>query len=101
MMYCMLYHTFTSVSRFVYEVYMCISGLDGGEEDDTVAGSGINKKRRRAWELWSMEVKNIFFESINECGKDFEAIQVKDFVESECSREVFFFFFFLTIFLYH
>ncbi|XP_063888379.1 mucin-2-like isoform X2 [Scylla paramamosain] len=45
-------------------------GLDGefGEEED-------GKKRRRAWELWSLEDKNIFFESINECGKDFEAIQ--------------------------
>ncbi|XP_045106077.1 mucin-5AC-like isoform X2 [Portunus trituberculatus] len=44
--------------------------LDGefGEEED-------GKKRRRAWELWSLEDKNIFFESINECGKDFEAIQ--------------------------
>nr|XP_045622228.1 uncharacterized protein LOC123772892 isoform X2 [Procambarus clarkii] len=47
---------------------------DFAEEDDAL-GSGIGKKRRRAWELWSMEDKNIFFESINECGKDFEAIQ--------------------------
>lgn len=48
-----------------------LTGLDGEfvEEED-------GKKRRRAWELWSLEDKNIFFESINECGKDFEAIQV-------------------------
>ncbi|XP_068210212.1 protein cramped-like [Palaemon carinicauda] len=46
------------------------------EEEDGNRGSGNNeKKRRRAWELWSTEDKNIFFESINECGKDFEAIQ--------------------------
>ncbi|KAG7166214.1 cramped-like [Homarus americanus] len=44
------------------------------EEEDALGG-GIGKKRRRPWELWSMEDKNIFFESINECGKDFEAIQ--------------------------
>lgn len=51
--------------------YKSLPGLDGefGEEED-------GKKRRRAWELWSLEDKNIFFESINECGKDFEAIQV-------------------------
>ncbi|KAK7073495.1 chromatin binding, partial [Halocaridina rubra] len=46
------------------------------DEEDGHAASGNNeKKRRRAWELWSMEDKDIFFESINECGKDFEAIQ--------------------------
>lgn len=46
------------------------------EEEDGNRGSGNSeKKRRRAWELWSTEDKNIFFESINECGKDFEAIQ--------------------------
>lgn len=52
-------------------ITMDFAGLDGefGEEED-------GKKRRRAWELWSLEDKNIFFESINECGKDFEAIQV-------------------------
>ncbi|ELU08899.1 hypothetical protein CAPTEDRAFT_206971 [Capitella teleta] len=30
---------------------------------------------RRQWELWSVEDKNVFFEAINEHGKDFDAIQ--------------------------
>ncbi|KAG0725188.1 Protein cramped-like [Chionoecetes opilio] len=56
-------------------------GVDGefGDEEDGKKRreeEDVGKKRRRAWELWSLEDKNIFFESINECGKDFEAIQV-------------------------
>ncbi|KAK3878583.1 hypothetical protein Pcinc_016796 [Petrolisthes cinctipes] len=47
----------------------------GGDADFPDEEDGIGKKRRRAWELWSLDDKNIFFESINECGKDFEAIQ--------------------------
>ncbi len=31
---------------------------------------------KRAWEQWSSEDKAIFFEALNECGKNFDAIQV-------------------------
>ena len=37
----------------------------------------LNAKQKRAWEQWSSEDKAIFFESLNECGKNFDAIQVK------------------------
>ena len=33
------------------------------------------KKAKRAWELWSSEDKNHFFEALNECGKNFDAMQ--------------------------
>ena len=33
-------------------------------------------KKRRAWEQWSSSDKDAFFEAINECGKDFDGIQV-------------------------
>ncbi|XP_018010657.1 uncharacterized protein LOC108668038 [Hyalella azteca] len=46
---------------------------DEEEEDDREADQP--KKRRRQWELWSSEDKDIFFEAINECGKNFESIQ--------------------------
>jgi hypothetical protein len=36
----------------------------------------LNAKQKRAWEQWSSEDKAIFFESLNECGKNFDAIQV-------------------------
>ena len=39
----------------------------------------LNAKQKRAWEQWSSEDKAIFFESLNECGKNFDAIQVKEF----------------------
>ncbi|ESO99097.1 hypothetical protein LOTGIDRAFT_238908 [Lottia gigantea] len=32
-------------------------------------------KTKRAWELWSIEDKNVFFEALFEYGKDFDAIQ--------------------------
>ena len=35
-----------------------------------------NKQQKRAWEQWSWEDKVVFFEALNECGKNFEAIQV-------------------------
>jgi len=34
-----------------------------------------NKKRRRTWELWRPNEKHIFFEALNEYGKDFDKIQ--------------------------
>ena len=34
-----------------------------------------NSKRRRTWELWSADDKIIFFEALNEYGKDFDKIQ--------------------------
>lgn len=74
--------------KYVY-VNMLITGLESeyGDEEETLgSGGGNSKKRRRAWELWSMEDKDIFFESINECGKDFEAIQVLQI--SCCNRKV-------------
>lgn len=49
--------------------------LETDQENERLEGTGGRKKRRRAWELWSMEDKNLFFEAINDCGKDFEAIQ--------------------------
>ncbi|CAL8081855.1 unnamed protein product [Orchesella dallaii] len=33
------------------------------------------KKKKRTWELWSQEDKQLFFEALNEFGKDFDAIQ--------------------------
>ena len=41
----------------------------------------LNAKQKRAWEQWSSEDKAIFFESLNECGKNFDAIQVKEFFQ--------------------
>jgi hypothetical protein len=41
-----------------------------GEED----GADVTK-RRRTWELWSVGDKHIFFEALNEFGKDFDKIQ--------------------------
>ncbi|XP_059488324.1 protein cramped [Neocloeon triangulifer] len=37
--------------------------------------SATEGKRKRNWGLWSVEDKNIFFEALNEFGKDFDAIQ--------------------------
>ena len=34
-----------------------------------------SKRVKRAWELWSSEDKNHFFEALNECGKNFDAMQ--------------------------
>ena len=34
-----------------------------------------SKKVKRAWELWSSDDKNHFFEALNECGKNFDAMQ--------------------------
>ena len=36
----------------------------------------LNSKQKRAWEQWSSEDKAIFFESLEECGKNFDAIRV-------------------------
>lgn len=33
------------------------------------------KRKKRTWELWSLEDKQMFFEALNEHGKDFDAIQ--------------------------
>ena len=34
-----------------------------------------SKKVKRNWELWSSEDKNHFFDALNECGKNFDAMQ--------------------------
>ncbi|KAF2364586.1 Homeobox domain-like [Trinorchestia longiramus] len=70
-----------------------IEAEDGGEENDADDGGEENdgdddeeeeddrevrqpkKRRRRQWELWSSQDKDIFFEAINECGKNFDSIQ--------------------------
>lgn len=41
----------------------------------SVPSSGSEKKKKRTWELWSQEDKQLFFEALNEFGKDFDAIQ--------------------------
>jgi hypothetical protein len=53
------------------------AGGDGGEKDEELLGTaaGENIKRRRTWELWSASDKHIFFDAINEFGKDFDSIQ--------------------------
>ena len=33
------------------------------------------KRTKRAWECWSTSDKNHFFEALNECGKNFDAVQ--------------------------
>ena len=44
---------------------------DSKKESELPAG-----KMKRAWEQWSSEDKVIFFEALNECGKNFDAMQV-------------------------
>jgi hypothetical protein len=59
----------------------CLSIENGKEEKGKSPGgpnnitSAIEGKRKRNWGLWSIEDKNIFFEALNEHGKDFDAIQ--------------------------
>ena len=51
----------------------------GGKQsaDDAIseAEETNNCKRRRTWELWGPNEKHIFFEALNEYGKDFDKIQ--------------------------
>ena len=51
----------------------------GGKQsaDDAIseAEEANNCKRRRTWELWGPNEKHIFFEALNEYGKDFDKIQ--------------------------
>lgn len=52
------------------------------------------KKKKRTWELWSQEDKQLFFEALNEFGKDFDAIQtylaskLKPRSKGSCSQAV-------------
>jgi hypothetical protein len=47
----------------------------GGVADkDEEGAAGENIKRRRTWELWSASDKHIFFDVLNEYGKDFDSI---------------------------
>merc|ERR1719471_1450469 len=54
-------------------------GACGGKQsaDDAIseAEETNNCKRRRTWELWGPNEKHIFFEALNEYGKDFDKIQ--------------------------
>ena len=43
--------------------------------DGSSSPASHSKKAKRAWELWSSEDKNHFFEALNECGKNFDAMQ--------------------------
>ena len=49
--------------------------------DDPLSVPGIvqnndaESKQKRTWEQWSGEDKAVFFEALNECGKNFEAIE--------------------------
>ena len=55
--------------------------LDGNDQlnfmdvDGNSSPANHSKKTKRAWELWSSEDKNHFFEALNECGKNFDAMQ--------------------------
>ncbi|CAH1778154.1 unnamed protein product [Owenia fusiformis] len=40
---------------------------------------------RRVWEIWSLEVKNAFFEGLNEFGKDFDAIH--NLITTKCKKK--------------
>jgi len=42
---------------------------------ETVGSKLKNSKRRRTWELWSIDDKTIFFDALREYGKDFDNIQ--------------------------
>ena len=44
--------------------------------DDVVSEAEDGCKRRRTWELWGPNEKVIFFEALNEYGKDFDKIQL-------------------------
>ena len=48
------------------------------KESDLPAVEVVNlePKSKRAWEQWSWEDKAIFFEALNECGKNFDAMQI-------------------------
>ena len=45
------------------------------DADGSSSPANHSKKTKRAWELWSSEDKNHFFEALNECGKNFDAMQ--------------------------
>jgi hypothetical protein len=56
-------------------------GGDGDKDEELLGGAaaggggGENIKRRRTWELWSSSDKHMFFDALNEFGKDFDLIQ--------------------------
>ena len=45
------------------------------QEEEEIPTEAEEKKRTRTWEQWSTEDKNIFFEALNEFGKNFDLIQ--------------------------
>lgn len=49
-------------------------GSSGGTKNDN-NGEIDGKRKKRTWELWSQYDKQLFFEALNEFGKDFDAIQ--------------------------
>lgn len=66
--------------------------------DQSFVSQSVNisgeKKKKRTWELWSQEDKQLFFEALNEFGKDFDAIQsylaskLKPRSKSSCAQAV-------------
>ena len=50
-------------------------GGDNDKDEELLCTAGENIKRRRTWELWSASDKHIFFDALNEVGKDFDSIQ--------------------------
>jgi len=54
----------------------CLSGMETVEEPLSPSPPhSVEKRKKRNWELWSQDDKQLFFEALNEFGKDFEAIQ--------------------------
>jgi hypothetical protein len=54
----------------------CLSGVETAEEPSSPSPPhSLEKRKKRNWELWSQDDKQLFFEALNEFGKDFEAIQ--------------------------
>jgi len=64
----------------------------GGGDESTFKGRGGESggerpptKKRRTWEQWSSEDKSLFFEALNECGKNFDAIH--QFIQAKKMRK--------------
>lgn len=51
-------------------------GVDDCPQNPEVLSNNDGQKPKRAWELWSEEDQNLFFVALNECGKNFDAIEI-------------------------